>query len=49
MNVYGAEKVSDYFGQLLQEEFYIPDRRNEKELSQYWNQELIRYYEKRNH
>lgn len=45
MNVNGAEKVSDYIGKILREEFEIPDRRGEAGLTEYWNTELIRYKE----
>lgn len=47
MNVFGAEKVSDYIGKLLVEEYQIPDRRGEWELEQYWKDELEQYYKQK--
>ncbi len=43
LNLSGAEKMSDYFGKVLVEEFNIPDRRGEAELDSYWNTVNDRY------
>lgn len=44
MNVSGAEKMSEYMGRLLLEEYEIADRRNEKELKIEWGKELEKYH-----
>ena len=44
LNVYGAEKLTSYFGEILVEEFALEDRRNEPKLSADW-EEKIRVYE----
>ncbi|MGN0426194.1 MAG: SGNH/GDSL hydrolase family protein [Agathobacter sp.] len=43
MNLSGAIKLSDYLGKVLVEEYNVPDRRNDKEISQIWEQNLIEY------
>ena len=43
LNLAGAEKLSDYVGQVLQEQHNVPDRRNEQELNQYWDEVIERY------
>ncbi|SHJ26207.1 SGNH/GDSL hydrolase family protein [Pseudobutyrivibrio xylanivorans] len=43
LNLAGAEKMSQYFGQVLSEEFNVPDRRGEAELDSYWKQVSERY------
>ena len=43
MNLSGAEKLSDYLGEILSEEFQVPDRRGEKTLSQIWEQKIVDY------
>lgn len=43
MNLSGAIKLSDYLGKVLVEEYEVPDRRNDKEISQIWEQNLIEY------
>ncbi len=48
LNVYGAEKFTDYFGQILSEDFALADRRNDSELSSLWQEKLDRYYKERN-
>ena len=48
LNVYGAEKLTDYFGKILSEEYGIPDRRGESELSSLWQERVDKYYERKN-
>jgi len=36
LNLSGAEKLSRYFGKIIQEEFNLPDRRNDEKLSRIW-------------
>lgn len=43
MNLSGAIKLSDYFGKILVEEYDVPDRRNDSEISRIWEQNLIEY------
>ena len=43
LNLAGAEKLSDYFGKILSEDYAIPDRKNEQELVDYWSQVKTRY------
>lgn len=47
MNVTGAEKVSEYMGNFLLNEYQIRDRRDEEELAKEWEKELARYHEER--
>lgn len=48
LNVYGAEKLTEYFGQILSEKHGLADRRNETELAEAWDARLEKYYEERN-
>ena len=48
LNVYGAEKLTDYFGRILSEKYSIPDRREETELSSLWQVRVDKYYERKN-
>ncbi len=48
INVYGAEKLTRYFGKMLSEEFSIPDRRSESETAALWSERIARYYADRN-
>ena len=43
LNVYGAEKLSHYFGKILSEEAGLPDRRNEEALCARWAEKCSRY------
>lgn len=43
LNVYGAEKLSTYFGQILTEECGLEDRRADKELSALWDSKTKAY------
>ena len=48
LNVYGAEKLTEYFGEILKNEFDISDRRADAALSEAWEIRLKEYYEERN-
>ena len=37
LNLSGAEKTADYLGAWLQDEFDLPDRRDDPELSEHWS------------
>ncbi|MGP1569013.1 MAG: hypothetical protein ACTTHM_09845 [Peptoanaerobacter stomatis] len=43
LNVYGAEKLSRYFGKILRDDMGLADRRSEKELSEIWKDKIISY------
>lgn len=43
LNLSGAEKMSQYFGTVLTEEYNIPDRRGEADLEEYWAGVIERY------
>ena len=47
LNVYGAEKLSSYFGDILVNTHGVPDRRAEAEAAERWNQRLTSYYEQK--
>ncbi len=44
MNLAGAEKLSVYLGNVLREEYDVPDRKNDEEWNRIW-QEKIEFYE----
>ncbi len=44
LNLSGAEKLSDYFGEILVNDFNVPDRRSEDNLKSYWSEVEERYY-----
>ena len=48
LNVYGAEKLTEYFGDILAQEYGVEDRRSDKTLSDAWDARLEKYYERRN-
>ena len=43
MNLSGAEKLSDYMGKLLREEYGVPDRRGDPQLDRIWADNLAAY------
>lgn len=43
LNLSGAEKLSEYFGQILFNDFNVPDRRGEEDLEKYWDGVIERY------
>lgn len=48
LNVYGAEKLTRYFGEILAKQHGLSDRRSDPERSEIWNKKLTAYYEQRN-
>lgn len=47
LNVYGAEKVTSYFGKILAENHGLTDHRGESELSAIWEERINSYYNER--
>ena len=47
LNVYGAEKLTSYFGRILSEELGLADRRGDAALSAVWEEKLTAYYAER--
>lgn len=47
LNVYGAEKTTEYFGKILSEEHQIPNRKNEEALSSKWNERVQEYKDRK--
>lgn len=45
LNTYGAEKMTDYFGKILVEEFGLKSQKDNAEVSKKWNEYLIKYNE----
>ena len=48
LNVWGAEKLSRWFGYLLAEECGIPDRRSEFGIATAWNEKIQSYEKEKN-
>ncbi len=48
LNVYGAEKLTAYFGKILQETFHLADHRADPTLVAVWKEKLDRYNRERN-
>ena len=46
LNVYGAEKLTSYFGEILERELGLPNRR--AETADVWEPKLAAYYQERN-
>ena len=44
LNVYGAEKLSKYFGRILRDKYEVHDRRDDAEISECWAQKCEDYY-----
>lgn len=47
LNVYGAEKLSSYFGKILKDNFDLQDRRNDAEISKLWEEKINTYNERK--
>ena len=47
LNVYGAEKVSVWFGRILTKESGVPDHRNEETIAAVWSDKVASYYEQK--
>ena len=48
LNVYGAEKLTAYFGEILKSEFALEDHRGDAVLAAQWQTKLDAYYKERN-
>lgn len=48
LNVYGAEKLTSYFGKLLAENHGLADHRGEAEIDAHWGARIDAYYKERN-
>ena len=48
LNVFGAEKLTSYFGNILVEKYGLSDRRGETELDAVWAEKLAIYQKERN-
>ena len=44
LNLSGAEKLSEYFGSILSEDYKVPDLRDDESLQTYWKEVEDRYY-----
>ncbi len=44
LNLYGAKKLTSYFGEILSTEFGLMNRQGEEELEAIWAEKLERYY-----
>jgi hypothetical protein len=47
LNVYGAEKMSDYFGKILKDNYQLPDRRTDEKVSKIWAGKVNTYNERK--
>ena len=47
LNVYGAEKLSNYFGEILREKHGVADRRADEAQGARWRQRVANYYEQK--
>ncbi len=47
LNVYGAEKLSRYFGQILVEKYALDDHRVEEQTAQLWAEKAQRYHSRK--
>ncbi len=47
LNVYGAEKLTRYFGRMLVEDMGFEDKRTDAELSEKWNERVRIYYDRK--
>lgn len=43
LNLTGAEKFTDYLGQILKENYNLPDNRNDKNLKKIWEDKIVFY------
>ena len=47
LNVYGAEKLTRYFGKILAKDHAIPDRRGESDTAAVWQRRVEAYYDRK--
>lgn len=45
LNLSGAEKMGEYFGKILRDEFQVPDRRNDEKIASVWAEKCAAYYD----
>ena len=48
LNVYGAEKLTSYFGAILQRKHGLEDRRGDAAVAAVWTEKVKDYYDERN-
>lgn len=48
LNVYGAEKLTSYFGEILAEKYDVENRRDDADLSSVWADKVEAYYAEKN-
>lgn len=48
LNVYGAEKLTAYLGEILVRDFGLQSRKDDAELAKVWQEKLTAYYAERN-
>lgn len=48
LNVYGAEKLTSYFGRILAEKYGIENRWDDSALAQVWDAKVTNYYDEKN-
>lgn len=48
LNVYGAEKLSVWFGEKLKENYDLPDRRTNDQYATVWQERVDTYYQRKN-
>ena len=48
LNVYGAEKLTSYFGKILRDIHGMEDHRGDADLAAVWNEKVTTYYNERN-
>ncbi len=48
LNVFGAEKLTRYFGRILKDTYQIPDHRTDATLASVWEGKVAAYYKERN-
>ena len=44
LNIYGAEKLSRYFGEILSSDYGLEDHRNDADIAADWDEKCERYY-----
>ena len=47
LNVYGAEKAADWFGNVLQQQCGVPDRRDDTQIADSWAEKCQTYHERK--
>ena len=47
LNVYGAEKLTRYFGEILRDKHHTPDRRGDEKAAAVWSRRVEAYYERK--